>query len=318
MNRKTLSTPMIGLALGLLLLAACGMPEPSPAGIQATSASAPTTTTATQALESPAATQVPITRTAHEIASLGSSCSELYKSHIDAWDSREPENLRQVYTEDIVHFDGEPLYVDIDGVVDMAKQMYKQFPNWQMEAGATYISEEQCLGTWINWGVFGLKQSDPGLEYDLMNIRSGRISYWRLFYDPGFFKAMLGIVTGGAIIDDDFLSQFASRWSGGDAAELVKIYSQDAELEDSLFGISIVGQQAIADYANWFFARSPGGAWELLYSFAESDASDPYKQQYPFPSQGGVFGIMGKDAGGNPCEIRAAVILTPNDELEFR
>lgn len=314
MNRRTLSTPMIGLAVALLLLAACGTPESSPLRIQATSTSAPTTTTATQASESPAATQVPITPTTEEITSLGSSCSELFQSHVDAWDSREPENLRQVYTEDIVHFDGQPLYVDIDGVVGMAKRLYEQFPNWQSEAGATYISKDQCLGTSINWGLLGLKQADPGLEYGLLNTRSGRISYWRLFYDRRFFQAMLGIVTGGEIIDDEFLSQFASSWSGGDAGELAKIYSQDAELEDSLFGISIAGQQAIADYANRFFARSPGAGWELLYPFAERDASDLYKQQYPSASQGGVFGIMVEDAGGNPCEIRAAVILTPNDE----
>ena len=48
MSRKTLSTSIIGLALALMLLTACGTPEPPPAVIQATSTSAPAITTPTE------------------------------------------------------------------------------------------------------------------------------------------------------------------------------------------------------------------------------------------------------------------------------
>ena len=46
---------------------------------------------------------------AEEVTSIGNNCKELFQGHVDAWDSRDPENLRLIYTDDIIHFDGKPL-----------------------------------------------------------------------------------------------------------------------------------------------------------------------------------------------------------------
>jgi ketosteroid isomerase-like protein len=244
-----------------------------------------------------------------EVASLGEACEVAYQAHVDAWNSREPENLRSVYTDDITHFDGEPLFVGIDQVLIMAKVMFDAFPDWQMEAGETFVSRDECLGTWSNWGVFGFTQDNPGEEYDLMEIRDSQIYYWRVFYDQNFLEA----IPGPAKVDQEFLSQFASSWSGGDADALSKMYTQDAELEDTLFGVTITGTQAISAYAESFFATYPQASWELISSFAEAEASQGFKPLYPFSSQGGVFAINVEDPGGNPCVIHAALILTPDD-----
>lgn len=265
-------------------------------------------------LSSCSGTKAPKTPDAEEVTSIGNNCKELYQGHIDAWNSRDPENLRLIYTDDIVHFDGKPLYVGINHVVGMARGMFEFFPDWQMEAGETYISRDECLGTWVNWGVFGFTQDNPGLEFDLLETRDGKISFWRLFYDQSFFDA----IPDGTHVEEDFLTQFANSWTGEDMDELLKIYSQDAQIEDTLFGISDTGQQAIIAYANDFFAKSPGASWKLLYPFAEDEVSYITQEEHPLPSEGGIFAITVKDADNNPCEIRVALILTPDDDRNIQ
>jgi len=260
-------------------------------------------------LSSCANTQALKTLDAQEVTTLGRNCEALYRSHIDAWDSRDPQNLRQIYTEDIVHFDGKPLYVGINRVVGMAKGMFEFFPDWQMEAGETYISNDECLGTWVNWGVFDFTQANPGLEFDLLETREGKISFWRAFYDQNFLEA----IPNGTHIEGEFLTRFANSWTGADIAALLKIYSQDVHIEDTLLGISDTGQQALIAYAEDIFDKSPEASWKLLYPFAEDEGGDITQKGQPFSSEGGVFGITVKDNSGNPCEIRVVLILTPDD-----
>jgi hypothetical protein len=249
------------------------------------------------------------TSRADQITALGRSCEELYAQQIAAWNSKESDQLRRVYTDDIVHFDGEPVYVGIEAVIDMAEDMFQFFPDWQMQAGETYISKSgECLGTWLNWGVFGFTQENPGKEYDLFTVRDGKISFWRLFYDQKFYNALALYYR----IKPDFLSQFASAWSGGDEGELVKLYAENAVLEDRLLGVNITGTLDIRDYATNFWARSPGASWSLVTSFAE-DRSINHPDLYPHPAQGGIYDITVKDKQGTPCELRAAVILTPDE-----
>ena len=148
------------------------------------------------------------------------------------------------------------------------------------------------------------------MEYDLLDYQDGKISFWRAFYSQNFHQAF----DGKDIVDDDFLLQFASSWSSGNAGKVARIFTKEAELEDSLHGISIVGKKAIKEYANSFFAKSSKAKWELVYPFAESEVKPSFKEQYPYASQGGVFSITVDDVEGNPCEIRAVVILTPDED----
>jgi hypothetical protein len=244
---------------------------------------------------------------AQEVAGLGSACERLFQQHIDAWDSRDPESLRGIYTEDIVHFDGKPLFTGIDQVVEMAEFMYDIFPYWEMEAGETFISRDKCLGTWVNWGLFDFLKDNPGREYDVLETREDMIYYWRMYYDQAFHSAFVAM----DLVDDEFLSQYALAWSSGSSSDVVKLYAADARLLDSLFDFSISSQSEIPDYYDRLRAKSPLAAWEVRYTFAESK---PYGKDYPLPSQGAIFGITVDDLSGNPCEIRAAVILTPNDK----
>jgi hypothetical protein len=249
-------------------------------------------------------TKQPQTLSAQEIEILGKTCEDIAKLQIETWDNRDAENLREIYTEDIVHFDNNPAFVGIDEVIGMAEMMFRNFHRWQMELGDTYISKEKCVGTWVSWDVLGLTQDNPGLEFDLLETRDNKISFWRLFYDENY---------NFAPIDYEFLYQFEQSWSQNDENALLEIYSENAKVEDTLYGVTIVGHKKIADYAKSIFALSQGASWKLIIPFTEGEAEYPYKEEYPFPSKGGVFSIGAKKPDGNACEIRIVVILTPDE-----
>ncbi len=247
---------------------------------------------------------------AEMIDAKGKNCEVLFERHVDAWISREPENLRQVYTDDVVHFDGSPIFNGIGDILSLAKELFTTFPGWKMEAGETYISQDECLGALIQWGLLGFTSDNPGIEFDLLESRDDLISFWRIFYDQKFFDAF----SLPGRVDNDFLFQFASSWSAGKTKEILNLYDPEAKIEDTLLGVTASGQGAIRDYVDSFLAATPEAAWELFYPFTEGNASPQFIQEYPYASQGGVFAINVKDTEGKPCEVHAIVILTPDED----
>ena len=137
---------------------------------------------------------------------LAQFCLSIAQGQIDAWNSRDPENLRAIYTEDIVHFDGQPAYEGIDEVINMLNGVFKRFKTWQVELGETYISGDECFVTVINFDIFDLTKDNPGLEFDVLETRDGKISFWRLFYDQSFNE----ILKDEDQINHEFISSFAT------------------------------------------------------------------------------------------------------------
>lgn len=246
---------------------------------------------------------------AKEVQRKGQVCADLYQAHIEAWNSREAENLRRIYSEDIVHFDAEPLYSGIDAVAGMAEGMWSAFPDWAMQAGDTYIDTEECMGEWINWGVFGFSEEAPALEFDLLELRDEKISYWRAYYDGKF----LDVFGSSFRIDQDLLRAVGLAWSGDDPQAIADLYGEEAVFTDSLFDIALVGQDAVADFAARYQAQFSGVKWELQSAFAE-DFSSKVKRGGGFQPQGGVYAITLPSVEGDPCTIQVVVMLTTNEE----
>lgn len=231
-----------------------------------------------------------------EVVDLADSCLEMIAKQISAWDSRDEDQLREVYTEDIVHFDGGPAYVGIDRVSGMARWMWENYGDWKMAPGETYIAADDCLGTSRDWDVFGFEEKKPGLEFDLIDFKDGKISFWRLFYSEQWM-----------VINKELLTQFAEVWSARNTPGLEEIYAQDAVLEDSLMGVEAVGLEEITAYAQALKKGYSLGSWDLLIPFAESENPVPDLQA----AKGGVYQIT---TGRDGCLVQAAVILSANQE----
>ncbi len=230
------------------------------------------------------------------------TCSEVYHAQIAAWDSRDADQLREVYTADIVHFDGEPAFIGIDEVVIMARSMWMLLDDWGMAAGRTYVSQNDCFGDWINWGFGGYGEDNPRSEFDLVEIRDGKISYWRLFYDPNWDNEPMNV---------GLLEDFGTAWSSGKPQAVAALYAEDAVLEDSLFGINANGREQIERVAAGFKRQHARATWELVTPFDEG--ADPAQPDL-LPSVGGIYEISIKGLGLKTCPVQAAVILTPDRE----
>lgn len=233
-----------------------------------------------------------------EVVDQADSCQEMVGNQISAWDSHDEDQLREVYTEDIVHFDGGPAYVGIDAIVNMAKNMAVFLQGWQMDAGETYISADECLGTWRNWDLFDFELEDPGLEFDLIDFQDGRISFWRLFYEERF---------NFAPIDHELLTRIAEVLSEKNMPDLEEIYANDAVLEDSLLGVKAEGLDEIRAYFEALKKNYSLVNWDLLIPFSESENPLPDLQ----PANGGVYQIT---TGRDSCLVTAVVILSANQE----
>ena len=114
-------------------------------------------------------------------------CTTIVDGQIAAWDTRDPERIREVYTDDIVHFDNGPGLAGIDKVISMSEMMFRAFPEWPMAPGDTYISADKCAGEWVVWDIMSFTQDEPGVEFDVLETRDDKISYWRLLYDQAFY-----------------------------------------------------------------------------------------------------------------------------------
>lgn len=245
-----------------------------------------------------------------KITKLGEDCTILYSSHIDAWNSRETSRLRSIYSKDIVHYDGMPLFVGINSVVDMARVMFSSFPDWKMSAGNTYISADKCAGEWKNWSLMGLSENNPGVEFDVLESKAGLINYWTVYYDQNFFNTF----QQSNYVDVEFLNDFLETWSTGDIENILNLYSSDVEFQDTLFEYSIKGQESVSEFGQKFIVKTKNTEWQLQSSFAESPPEAYFAKKYPYQSQGGVFTIRIKDWIGNPCEIVTLIILTANED----
>ena len=188
--------------------------------------------------------------------------------------------------------------------------MRAYFPNWEMKAGETYISNDKCFGEWINWDIFVLSEDKAAIEYDLLELKDSRIYFWRLFYDQKFHD----IFNNFDYVDEDLLRQFAATWTKKSVKEIESLYQEQGNIEDTLFRVSVQGSDEISDFIKAFVTQFPNAEWRLLYLFAEDEAGYSFRETYPFASQGGVFTLSISEKSGSQCEIRLVLVLTSDND----
>jgi ketosteroid isomerase-like protein len=231
---------------------------------------------------------------ASDVKALAVAFDQVAGAQVEAWNSHDVAAIRKLYTDDIIHYDGSPKFVGIDAVMGMASMMFGSFPKFSGKLGDTYIGRQDGVDTWQMWNMLGFEESLPGMEFDLIQTRSGLISYWRLFYTRNLMEQV------GGTVDKQSVESFGTAWSSGDPSAVAALYTQDAVREDTLFGEHFQGNAAIKTFAGNFFSWYPKSTWELLQAFGETS---------PGAIQGGVFALHVADAQGNPCAVKTLVLL---------
>ncbi len=243
------------------------------------------------------------------IAKKERTCQESFNRLVSIWAGWNPEELRGIFTDDVVYFNGYPEFRGIDHLIRNAENLLIYFGEWNMEAGDTFISGEECVGSWKNWGMADFTHENPGVEYVQLETHDGKISLWRSYYDPNFWR----LFHHPERINQQLINQFGSFWTHEKANRISNMYSSEAVVEDTLFDLKATGHQEIAQYFRQFQTKSERSPWILVTPLSEDIAPNSYKDQYPFATQGGVFRVQVKDNLGQPCEIHVLALIEPNE-----
>lgn len=244
---------------------------------------------------------------ASEIEAFRSTYASAAASQIEAWNTHDAEVIQQVYTQDAVHLDGSVQLAGIDQIAAMAAEMDTMFPGMEGRLAGVYTGRNDGLDRWEIFGILTWTSDNPIVEYDLLEIREGKIASWRLLYDPDtrpFFTSSTERDEATASL----LHSYASAWSSSDPAAVAALYAVDAVREDSLFEERIESRNGIESYAAGWFCWYPSATLELVDIITERTVADPVI--------GGVFALQmsEEDAG----EVRLAVLLNTSGKNIIR
>jgi hypothetical protein len=168
---------------------------------------------------------------ASDVKALAAEFEKTVNRQDKAWSSHDLEALRQLYTDDIVNYDGYARFVGIEEEIAMAKGMWALYPQMGSRQGDSYIGREDGVSMSQIWNWGGLTPEKPGVEYDLLRTRAGRISYWRLWYSPDTLAAI-----DTDMVDRKLLASYGAAWSSGSPQAVAALYASNAVREDTLFG----------------------------------------------------------------------------------
>jgi hypothetical protein len=240
------------------------------------------------------------------------SCEMIARAHAEFWSAHDTDLFDQVYTEDVVHDDGEDPIVGADDVSSMASNVLMFFPRLQTRARRLYTAGGECLGVYeyfpLNLGGYDFTEEDPLIEIDLLRARDSKINYWALFEDhPTIEKQSLDEEGMQWIqVNRNLLDSYAEAWSSGEMDQVADLYASGAIREDVTYGQRQDGIEEIRSFARSFFKQYPAVQWDLETPFSGDISSGQVA--------GGTYTIWLEGKSSESCAIEAAVLLWRSDQ----
>ena len=235
------------------------------------------------------------------------SCEMIAQAHANFWSVHEIDLFDEVYTEDVVHDDGEDPIVGAEDVSSMASNVLMFFPRLQTRVRRLYTAGGECLGVYeyfpLNLGGYDFREDDPLIEIDLLRARDDRIFYWALFEDHPTIEKQNPDEEAMQYLKDerDLLDSYAVAWSSGEMGQVADLYASGATREDVTFGERQDGIEEIRSFARIFFKQYPAVQWDLETPFSGDISSGQVA--------GGTYTIRLKGKSSESCAIEAAVLL---------
>jgi ketosteroid isomerase-like protein len=234
-------------------------------------------------------------------------CETIARAHTEFWSAHDTDLFDEVYTEDVVHDDGEDPIVGADDVSSMANNVLMFFPKLQTRARRLYTAGGECLGVYeyfpLNLGGYDFTEDDPLIEIDLLRARDDRIFYWALFEDHPTIEKQNPDEEAMQYLKDerDLLDSYAAAWSSGEMDQVADLYASGATREDVTFGERQDGIKEIRSFSRSFFKQYPAVQWDLETPFSGDISSGQVA--------GGTYTIRLEGKSSESCAIEAAVLL---------
>ena len=239
-------------------------------------------------------------------------CETIARAHAEFWSAHDMDLFVEVYTEDVVHDDGEDPIVGADDVSSMASNVLMLFPRLQTRARRLYTAGGECLGVYeyfpLNLGGYDFTEDDPLIEIDLLRAREDRIFYWELFEDHPTIEKQYPDEEAMQYLkgERDLLDSYAAAWSSGEMDQVANLYGSGATREDVTFGEQQDGIEEIRSFARAFFKQYPSVQWDLETPFSGDISSGQVA--------GSTYRIRIEEKNSEACVIEAAVLLWRSDD----
>jgi ketosteroid isomerase-like protein len=248
------------------------------------------------------------------VESIASALEVLINAEGQVWFSGDDQAFRAVFTEDAIFTDKTfgDLAVGIDAIEAFSANLAMGIPTWKGQLIDRYIGLEGGITVNNIWnlelGGHKFTQDDPLVEVDWLQTRDNHITSMTCLYSLDTLKNSFSADQQRLDQANSLLSSFQSAWSSGDQQVVSELHSSDSVREDSLFGEMQPGREAIGSFAKLFFAWFPRARWSLSMGFGEGRGDSP--------KTGGLFVIRVNDLSGQPCDVRAVVLLqTAEDQI---
>jgi ketosteroid isomerase-like protein len=242
---------------------------------------------------------------AAEVKKIAAEFKRVSSAHIQAWNDHSLDELLQLYTDDINYYEGGSVAMSHDkgGIVYFQSTVLSGSPDIAGRQVDAFIGRQDGMDIWEMWNYSESTKADPYYAYDWFTLREGKIATYYLFWGAKAFAK--DWIPGGVLFTQKSLRDYQAAWSSGDPQAVASLYAPQAVRQDTLFRENQTGSPAVKDYAAKFFSWYPGVRLELLESF-ELATSDPLKT-------GGVFVIHASDRAGQPCDVRAIIVLDTSE-----
>ncbi len=252
---------------------------------------------------------VPLTR----LQTAEATFDPLARGLVESWNSRDVQMVKDLFAgeaeaRDRTFGDHAVGPDQIAGLISVVSSFGSSWEALQMER---YVGLEDGLAveelSHLKFGSLQFTQDHPMLEVDWLQTGGGLILNWTIFYALDTMQE-LGVVTSPRLVQArSLLAAYESAWSSGDEQAVAHLYARESIREDLVFMEQQEGQKAIASFARSFFAWYPGVQWHLSLGFGEGLGEEPIT--------GGLYVITVSDPTGQPCEVKAALLLQASENL---
>ncbi len=248
-----------------------------------------------------------------ELERTSSAFESLASAEVKAWNTRDNQLIRTIFTEDAVMRDR--TYSDFvtgpDEIIRLIVSVASFGSKWEAQLKDSYIAKDEGITVSDLWnlglGGYAFTQADPMVEVDRLKISDNHITNWTLFYGLDSIEKTHRATSERLEEARALLSTYQMAWSSGDPQVVGALYSSDTVREDTLFGERQEGQAAIRSFAKSYTGWYPGVLWDLSLAFGEGQGDSPVT--------GGLYTVQATDLEGQPCIVQVAVLLQTSENL---
>ena len=245
---------------------------------------------------------------ADEVKTIAAEFDRISNAHVQAWNERDLNLMRQLYTDDILYYEegNTSLHQGVDNVLNLNDFLLTGAPDLENHLVNTFIGHEDgfAIVEANYYEQFGFTKDNPATAYHWYTLREGKISSWWLLWDAEVFKATEEEYH--QVFQPKYIQAYETAWSSGDPEAVASLYDPKVVRTDSLFGENQQGSSAVKEFATNFFSWYPSVRLELLKSFGLG-FSNPL-------ITGGVYAIHIIDQAGQPCDVRAVILLESSQD----